>query len=422
MANRFLERLRETDKNGLFTPSQTSISYSTGFTVLDYRNGYRITSMDRNENVISSYNALGVVGGTFVTAIGKSGTAKSTLLIQIAANIVRPFGDNAFVQYYDLEQALSYTRIKNVTGFSQADLEDKFVLKQEKNYIEDIFDAIVHIANTKEKYKEEFMYDTNLLDEFGRPIRCYVPTVIVLDSIPTIASKDSDGKTAMEGGTYANRIAKALAQFYKRLMPIIKTYNITVMAINHINSKIEINPFAKTQPQLLTMKMDESMPGGNAPIYYANNIFKLTSIGSEKYTMEEDGFDGFLSRCDLLKSRTNKAGQFCHLVYNQVTGFDPVLSQLRFATESGLVEGRNPYRYFTGYKDDKFDSRKFREAFTESDKIREALFTTTIPMLEKQLNNSVGQLNDSEAFLKCMENLVISQEGEEFENEAIKIA
>jgi RecA/RadA recombinase len=65
--------------------------------------------------------------------------------------------------------------------------------------------------------------------------------------------------------TYANRVAKELAQFYKKLMPVIKTYNITVIAINHINQKIEINPMQKTQPQVLYMKMDESIPGGNAP-------------------------------------------------------------------------------------------------------------------------------------------------------------
>jgi hypothetical protein len=42
-------------------------------------------------------------------------------------------------------------------------------------------------------------------------------------------------------------------------MPVIKTYNITVMCINHINAKIEINPFAKSQPQLMYLKMDESL-------------------------------------------------------------------------------------------------------------------------------------------------------------------
>ncbi|NNV04805.1 DNA recombination/repair protein RecA, partial [Brevibacillus sp. MCWH] len=137
--------------------------------------------------------------------------------------------------------------------------------------------------------------------------------VVILDSIPTVASSDSSSE--MEGGTYANRVAKALAQFYKRLTPVIKSSNIIVIAINHINQKIEINPMLKTQPQLLYMKMDESMPGGNAPIYYAHNLIKFVSAG--KYKAEDDGFDGFKVRAELLKSRTNKAGQFCHLVYNQ---------------------------------------------------------------------------------------------------------
>lgn len=262
MANRALERLRKKDKKGLFNSSQTSVSYLTGFTPLDYRNGYIVESRDRDENLISSYESLGIVGGTFITIVGKTGTAKTTLAAQIASNIVRKFDDDAFVIHYDLEQALSYTRIKKVTGLTQAELEDKYVLKQEKNYIEDIFESICELAKDKEENKEEWLYDTGLKDEFNKPIACFKPTVIILDSIPTVASNDSEGKTAMEGGTYANRIAKALSQFYKRLMPIIKTYNITVIAINHINAKIEINPFAKTQPQILTMKMDESIPGG----------------------------------------------------------------------------------------------------------------------------------------------------------------
>jgi predicted ATP-dependent serine protease len=88
--------------------------------------------------------------------------------------------------------------------------------------------------------KKDYLYDTGMKDEFARPISVYAPTVIILDSIPTMSSKDASD--SMEGGTYSNRVAKALAQFYKRLMPIIKAYNITVIAINHINQKIEINP------------------------------------------------------------------------------------------------------------------------------------------------------------------------------------
>lgn len=404
-----LERLREKDKKGLFKASQTSISYPTGFVPFDYRNGYMVQVRDLDENLITEYPSVGMVGGTFITIIGKSGTAKTTFAAQIAAKIVRPY-ENAFVQHYDLEQALTYTRIKNITGLLQREMDDKYILKQEKNFIEDIFDSIMAIANEKEANKADYTYNTGLLDEFNRPIFAYVPTVIIVDSIPTIASKDTGD--AMEGGTYANRVAKALAQFYKRLMPVIKTYNITVIAINHINQKIEINPMMKTQPQLLYMKMDESIPGGNAPIYYAHNLLKFISVGSEKYNMEEHGFDGFKTRCELLKSRTNKAGQYCNLIYNQVTGFDPVLTMYDFAKENELVDGRRPYNYIVDYKDIKFDAKVFKKEFLTNDKLRFALFDKTVPILQKQLSRVDPEESSTMHISEILDRLERSQEKE----------
>lgn len=403
MANTLLQKLRSNDKKGLFKPTQTSVSYQTGFLPLDYKNGYLVQVRDLNDNIVSEYPSIGIVGGTFVTIIGKSGTAKTTFACQLASNIVKKF-DNGLVVHFDLEQALTYTRIKNITKLSHADLGEKYILKQEKNYIEDIFDTIMEIANAKEADRESFMYDTKLKDEFNNPIRAFVPTIVIIDSIPTLASKDSihvtgrgDSKVEtmqMEGGTYANRVAKSLAQFYKRLMPIIKTYNITVIAINHVNQKIEINPMMHTAPQLNYLGNDKSIPGGNAPIYYAHNLFEF--IAKDKYKEEEHGFDGFDVRCLFLKSRSNKAGQFCTLVYNQVTGFDPILTHFKFANENGLIDGtRNPHKYIKGYEDFKFDTRKFNKVFEENEKVRMALFDTTIPILEQQLSkiNSGDEFN-----------------------------
>ena len=418
MANRMLERLRKKDKKGLFTRTQTSISYPTRFAPFDYRNGYMVQVRDLQEKLVTQYPSVGIVGGSFNTFVGKAGSAKTTFVIQTAANIVRPF-ENAFVQHYDLEQATTYTRIKNVTGFTQEELDNKYNLKQERSYIEDIFDSIMEIANEKNDNRADYMYDTGLKDEFNQPIKVFVPTVIILDSIPSATARPSkdENDIEMEGQMYTSRVARALAQFYKRLTPVIKEFNIIVFAINHINAKLEINPMVKTQAQVNYLKTDESLPGGNAPIYYAHNLVKFVTSG--KRTEDKHGFDGFDVRAEFIKSRTNKAGQSCQLVYNQEIGFDPIMTQYQFAEDNELVGGKNPYRYFNGFEDIKFDNRKFRKEFLENPALRRALYDVTVPKMEMMLSkvdpSETAEAMNDEEFLRALNRLIESQEGEIFE-------
>ena len=127
-----------------------------------------------------------------------------------------------------------------------------------------------------------------------------------------------------------------------------------------------------------------SCPGGNAPIYYANTLIKF--ISSTKFKEEDDGFDGFLIRAELIKSRSNKAGQSCNLIYNQTKGFDPVLTLFQFAVDNNLVDGRNPYKYFKTNKDIKFDSRAFREEYDNNDDLKKVLMDSVTPKLEELLS------------------------------------
>lgn len=410
MSERLIDRLRKKDKNGLFLPAQTSVSYPTGFLPFDYRNGYKVQVLDTSKSSIKTYASIGVMGGTFVTIIGKSGVAKTTWCVQTAYNMIKDYGENAFVIHYDLEQALNYTRIQNITGANPQDLTDRYILRQEKNYLEDIFDSIIAIANEKEADKKAFQYNTGLVDEFNNPITTYVPTVVLIDSIPSLASKDMD-EEEMKGQTEAMRMAQKLKQFYKKLLPVIKTYNITVFTINHINSKVEMNAFTKTQPQVMYLKMDESVPGGTAPIYYANTFVKFVSAG--KFNTEDNGFDGFMVRAELLKSRSNKAGQSCNMIYNQATGFDPILTLYQYAEDEGLVDGRNPYRYFKGYEDAKFDSRKFRKDFNDNAKVREALMQTVVPRLESMLSYvNENEKGEKESAMDAISSFLKSQDME----------
>jgi len=387
--------LRKDDKKGLFNHTSISLGMPTGFLPLDYRNGYKMKVFGNGDEVVEEYNNIGIFGGTFNTVIGKTGTAKTTLCSQMSANISRycekKFGKYCEIYHIDAEQASNYTRIKTITNFTIEELQQRYHLDQECTYIEDIYDKAVKICNMKEAYKDMFTIHTGIKDEFGNEIVTYVPTMLIIDSLPSIATKEGEKKDELQTGTYANRIAKAISRFYKQMMPIVKKYNLIVFVINHINKKIEIGGMP-TQPQTMYLKMDESIPCGFAPLYYAHNIFKIVS--AKKYKIEDDGFDGFRARVELLKSRSNKAGKFCHLVYDQEIGFDPYLSLYDYLKEDkGLIGGRNPYRFVMGYEDIKFDDRNFREAVKTTPGLYEALQHTSMVALDEILSNN--KFNDT---------------------------
>ena len=109
-------------------------------------------------------------------------------------------------------------------------------------------------------------------------------------------------------------------------------------------------------------------------------------ISSTKFKEEDDGFDGFAVRAELIKSRSNKAGQACNLIYNQLTGFDPIMTLYQYAVDNELVDGRNPYKYFKANKDIKFDSRQFRKEFNENESLRNIMMESVVPKLENLLS------------------------------------
>lgn len=401
MANLLLERLRENDKEGLFEASPSIVCYPTGIPTLDYQLGYTLVARDENDNIVDTHDSVGIVGGSFITIIGKAGTAKTALACKMAANMTKDF-ENGLTIHYDLEQALNITRVKNLTGLTNKEFLSHYILKSSRAYIEDIFDAIMDIANEKSRHKKDYQYVTDFKDEFNQPITLYQPTVIILDSIPVLAMKpDQKVKKAkkgsgeedyvvedneMEGQTYALRVAKALSQFFRKLIPIIREFNITIISINHINQKIEINPFAKSQAQVLYLKADESLPGGNSPIYFANTLIKHVAVGSSKSTVEDDGFAGFAVNAEIIKSRTNVSGAKIPMVYDQNKGFSKERTLLHYAKDLGLVNGGRIASRYLGNRDDvKFNEKNIVEEF-ERPEVQEVFEEILYPELEKLLS------------------------------------
>ena len=414
MDNLLLKRLRENDQDNLFEQSNSLVPYKTGLDLLDYRLGYKLVAKDMDENIIGNHDAIGVVGGSFITLIGKSGTAKTAMACKMAANIVKPY-KNGLVIHFDLEGAMTLTRYRNLTNLTNKELNEHIILKSDRTYLENITDTIMAITQEKAKHKKDYTYTTEFKNEFGENMDLYVPTVFVIDSIPQLSMKPEQKKVKAKKGsgeedymvdnielgknTYAMRVARDLTQFFKQYLSIIREYNITIISINHIHPKIQIdNPFAKSQAQVLYLKQDEQLPGGTATVYYANTIIKNVAVGSTKANIEEDGYAGFTVKSEIIKSRTNISGVSVPLVYDQNTGFSNERSLLYYAKEElGVLNGgRRNSRYIGDNKDVRFDELNFVEEFKRPE-VKQVLMDAVQPHLEAMLfgTSDVGEFGDN---------------------------
>ena len=377
--------LKKMDRKGILEDNVPLIGYPTQMYPLDYRNGYQVNVHDEDGNIIDRWANVGLFGGTFITVTGKTSTAKTAYCVQAAAEMCRPY-DMAEFHLLDIEGSSNVSRIMKLIDYDYEEMQNKFQYHDEFQYIEDVFDFINDMAKVKLDNKEVFNTDFTHKDEFGAIRKTLAPTIIIIDSLPMLVTKDLEGLEGMAGQTYDSRKARVISQFYKRLRPVIKKANITVMMINHINAKMEINPFAKSQAQIMYMKQDEAMPGGNAPLYLAQTVLKFVSCG--KFTKEKDGYDVFPIRIEIIKSKTNRAGTNCILVYDAEYGFDKYRTMYEFMKENGLVEGRNPYLYIKGFPEMKFSSKDFREACMAEPLLFQRAVKISAPILYGYLGNA----------------------------------
>lgn len=392
--NFLIEALRETGgKKNLFENNASVISYKTGFPVLDYYLGYRVNVFDEKTNELtSSYPCIGITAGSYIEFIGKPSTSKTTTAVQVAANIVRKF-DNGSVIHFDLEQAMNYTRIQTLTKFTISELNDgKYILRQEKNTLEDMKETIIKLSMEKENNKELYRYKTGKVNEFGEEIELYEPTVIILDSIASITNGlnmnvKKDVEKMQEIGTQTDRmrLTGEIGRFFNEILPYLRTYNIILIAINQIKTNPNMG-VVKSPAEILYLSQDEALPGGKTPQFLAHILIKFVAVGGEKYTYEEHGFDGFGVKLNIVKSRTNQAGQTFPLIYDKVRGMDSLRSSVHYAKEIGILGGNKNGYYLNGDKEHKFTLKDMHKDFRENRELYKVLYGNIIPVLENRLS------------------------------------
>nr|DAP14923.1 MAG TPA: Protein recA [Caudoviricetes sp.] len=392
--NLLINALRENAPKGenYFDCNASVISYKTGNPILDYYLGYKVRVFDGDNNIVDEYPSIGITAGCFVTVIGKPSTAKTTMVEAIAANIVRPF-ENGSVIHFDLEQSANYSRIQAITKLRMKDMEDgKYILRQEMNTISDIKKTIIRLYREKTTNPDKYQYNTGKKDEFGNDIILYVPTVIIIDSIATLSTElNEDSKKdyvkieEVSSQTDRMRLTGEISRFYTESLPYIRTANITVFAINQIKTNSSIG-IIKSPAEILYLDQDETMPGGKAPQFYAHILWKNKAIGSEKYTLEEHGFDGFGIEVKIIKSRVSQAGQNIFVIYDKVRGIDSLRTSLAYAKDVGLLAGNKNKMYFIDDKDMSFSMVHCHDDFKARPELYKKLYSSIIPILETRLS------------------------------------
>ena len=399
--SRLHDLLVANDKKKIFKfNSNAAIGYPSGLLPLDFQNGYTVIVNNKKDpkKIPNEWNNIGIQGGTFCTIIGNTGTGKTALAIKIGSAMVRNF-DQGDVYHIDAEGNSNETWIRQLNGYTPEEYEDKYHLLDEQ-YVDKLFTQVVQMCEMKINDKACY-YDTGRYSERGEKIITPQPTVIIIDSLPSLQTTEVEDNTKLDTQTYNMRLAKAHGEFYKRLRPMIQKANITIIAINHIKEKPQMG-FLTTQAKIQGCSPNESIPGGTGPLYYAQTLLRLKYRG--KYTMEKHNFNGFLVEVEFLKSKTNASHHKVEIVFNERHGFDSWLTLLHLANNIGVVKGRNPYSYFDSDPELKFNSKEFNTLIEDNEKLRAALFNSLSPYFISMLkgNKPSKEIDNTELTNKLM--------------------
>ena len=357
-----------------------SVSYSTGFLNFDFMNGtvVHVKSKDRN----FKYYSVGIQDGSLVGVIGRSGCGKTTWVVQTAANIVRPY-ENAAIFHDDIEGGINEYRREILTGFSEDD--NKYIIRNTGITAENFYERLRMIHDMKLANREAYEYDTGTFDSKGNRIYKLQPTVYILDSVALLMPEKFTEEEELSGSMSATAAAKTNSSSFKRIIPMLKAANIILFCINHINKKIEINPMMHTKSQVSYLKQDETLPGGGTVIYLTNVLLRFDD--NSKFKEDEAfGIAGNLVDITLVKSRNNRAGKTCTLVFNQDTGFDAELSLFVMLKNAKRVNGAGAYLYLGDRDDLKFSQKGFKTKLIESPEFRQVFISEVMKYLKEDID------------------------------------
>lgn len=390
LATLFREKVSKSKDIRMKNESTSPVGYSTGFLVFDFKNGGMVHG--KKEGEIIKYKSIGLRDGSMVTIIGRSGCGKTTWTLQAAGNIVRPFKTSA-IFHDDIEGGIIESRKQQLLKFSDKEFDEKYIGRDSGITAENFYERIKLIHDLKLENKEDYIYDTGLYNIKGEKVYKLEPTVYILDSLAMLMPEKYTTEDDLSGQMSAPATARANAAIFKRLIPMLKAANIILLVINHINQDININPMQKKKASVSYLKQGETLPGGNTCIYLANNLIRFDDHSKMKKGEGLD-IDGNKVDVQLVKSRSNKAGQVATLIFDQENGFDEELSLFNLLKDHKKVNGAGAYLYIGDRDDMKFAQKNFKTKLRESEEFRNVFMSEVANCLKEIIEDT--DINDIE--------------------------
>ena len=340
-----------------------TVTYETGYKALDNNNAIY-------EPLTNTYRK-GIDAGTLTMFIGQSGSGKTTAALNIAGNIIRDIKDGMII-HLDFERASKDSRVQQMLHFTDEQMKTKYKRLDSEISSLKFYNLCKLIHENKMAMYDEIKQDTGVVDSSGNPIYELPPTIVILDSIATMFSDGTNEEMEMAGQMSTTAEAKLNNQIIKRLVAssVLEQANIMIFAINHITTKIDINPMVKTPSALNYLKQNEALPGGSSFPFLANFLLKFTA--KDKYdptasssTATKYGIKGFLNEVTIIKSRTSESGRTFKLAFSQVEGFLDDISTMMFLEEHKLLEGSNRAYYIPTYPSQKFTAKTIHKIYSD---------------------------------------------------------
>lgn len=388
----FREKTSKLKDQRMKAETEPDVYYSTGFLSFDFMNGCKVHPDNIPEH---SYYSVGIQDGSINMLIGRSGCGKTTWALQAASNIIKPFANSCIFED-SIEGGITMQRRITLSGFTPQEISSRFVTRNTGITTENVYERIKMIHDEKLEKRDSLLYNTGLYDANGEYIYKLEPTVYIIDSLALLMPDKFTDEDEMSGQMSATATAKANALLFKRITPMLKMANIIVFVINHINQKVEIDRFHMTKSQVSYLKQNETLPGGNTPIYMTNNMIRFDD--STKLKSEKDFYiNGSIVDVSLLKSRSASVNQSVPLVFDYANGFDVVLSLYLVLKNSGAIKGAGAYFYIEGAEQYKFAQKNFRTEVYNNQELCNIFISKVREVLKKNLDDLDSKIISKES-------------------------